>query len=71
MAGKMAAADEEKLSEEYFSVEEARGMGEALELFDSDLLSHGVPVYEGNPSEWWVGIFVIQKDYLRLHGVQC
>ena len=37
-------------------------------LLDSDLLSHGIPVYEAKPSEQIVGIFVIQKSYLQMNG---
>ena len=37
-------------------------------LLDSDLLSHGIPVYEAEPSERIVGIFVIQKSYLQMNG---
>jgi len=43
--------------------------GDAV-LFDSDLLSHGVPEYLANPSERIVGVFAIQKNYLRLHGLR-
>ena len=39
-------------------------------LLDSNLLSHGVPEYEGELSEHIIGIFVIQKSYLWMNGVQ-
>ena len=39
-------------------------------LLDSNLLSHGVPEYEGELSERIIGIFVIQKSYLQMNGVQ-
>jgi hypothetical protein len=39
-------------------------------LLDSDVLQHGVREYQGDPNERLVGIFSIQKSYLRLKGVQ-
>lgn len=38
-------------------------------LVDSDLLLHGVRKYQGDPSARLVGVFAIQKSYLRLKGV--
>lgn len=39
-------------------------------LLDSDVLQHGVREYQGDPHARLVGIFSIQKSYLRLKGVQ-
>jgi len=44
------------------------GPGDAI-LLDSALLLHGIPIYEGNPQDRLVGVFAIQKDFLRLHGI--
>lgn len=43
--------------------------GDAI-LFDSDVLSHGIPSYVAGPSERMVGIFVVQKTYLRIFGIR-
>jgi len=39
-------------------------------LLDSDLLSHGVPQFDADPIHRMVGIFIIQKSFLRLHGLK-
>lgn len=39
-------------------------------LLDSDELLHGSREYRGDPSKRIVGIFSIQKSYLRLRGVE-
>ena len=39
-------------------------------LLDSDELLHGSREYQGDPNERLVGVFSIQKSYLRLKGVK-
>ena len=42
--------------------------GDAI-LLDGDLLSHGMPEYNADPFHRLIGAFVVQKSYLRLHGL--